>query len=138
MNGLKFAIVGVALSGLVSCGTPAERCDTRILEERRNVLQLLDEVEANIARGYAWENTTRNNSGFSFCAGGTRRGHGQLGLGYSTCYGGPTTVRERVPIDPVAEERKRDALQTRLSGLALSRTPQCVASFNTLIDATSH
>ena len=134
MGGIKFSIVCVALSGLVSCGTPAERCETRILEERKNVSLLLSDVEANIARGSAWENTARNDTGFRFCAGATRRGHGQLGLGYSSCYGSPTTVRQRVPIDPVAEMRKRDALQARLLALSSSSSPQCRPRLDTAAD----
>ena len=40
---------------LAACGTPQERCISRNTSEYRTVARLLSEVEANLARGYAWE-----------------------------------------------------------------------------------
>lgn len=131
MNRIMLAFSSAALLGLAACGTPAERCQDRVSAEQRNVAQLLREVEANISRGYAWESQPANNSGLRFCAGGFRGGYGRLGLGYSSCYGGPDTVRQRVPIDPAAEMRKRDALQKRLAVLNSGGPAQCVARFDT-------
>lgn len=128
MHRTRLAVSCAALFALVSCGTPAERCETRLAAERQNVMRLLQQVEANIARGYAWESQTTDDSGFRFCAGGFNTGHGRLGLGYSSCYGGPQTQRQRVPIDPAAENRKREALQQRLAALSTGQAPQCVAS----------
>lgn len=126
MNRVTLAITCVAMFGLASCGTPIEHCEERVAAERRNVSRLLQEVEANIARGYAWESTV-NDTSFRLCAGGFRGGYGRLGLGYSSCYGGPDTVRKRVAIDPAAEMRKRDALQKRLAALSSQGVTQCVA-----------
>ncbi|ABL72677.1 hypothetical protein SAMN04244581_03881 [Paracoccus denitrificans] len=128
MNRVTLAIICVALFGLASCGTPAEQCEARVAAEQRNVSRLLQEVEANIARGYAWESTV-NDTGFRLCAGGFRGGYGRLGLGYSSCYGGPDTARQRVAIDPAAEMRKRDALQKRLAALSSQGVPQCIARY---------
>lgn len=130
MNRTSLVILCAALFGLASCGTPTERCEARVLAEQRNVSQLLQEVEANIARGYAWEDTTANDIGFRFCAGGYRGGYDRFGLGYSGCYGGPETVRKRVAIDPAAEMRKRDALRERLAALS-SGGVHCVAPAGT-------
>lgn len=127
MTRITLALACAALAGLASCGTPAERCEARVEAEQRHVSRLLEEVEANIARGYAWEDTVVNETGFRFCAGGFRGGYNRLGLGYSGCYGGPDTVRKRVPIDPAAEMRKRDALQQRLAALTSDAPSQCVA-----------
>lgn len=129
MNRITLAITCAALFGLASCGTPAERCETRVSAEQRNVARLLQEVETNIARGYAWEDSAANATGFRFCAGGFRGGHGRLGLGYSSCYGGPDTMRKRVAIDPAAEMRKRDALQKRLAALSSQGAAQCAARY---------
>ena len=126
MNRVALAITCAALFGLASCGTPAEQCEARVAAEQRNVLRLLQEVEANIARGYAWE-TTVSGTGFRLCTGGFRGGYGRLGLGYSSCHGGPDTMRKRVPIDPAAEMRKREALQKRLAALSAQGVSQCLA-----------
>ena len=40
---------------LVACGTPQEQCISQNTREYRVVSNLLREVEANLARGYAWE-----------------------------------------------------------------------------------
>ncbi|CAM3134717.1 hypothetical protein SAMN04488021_11060 [Paracoccus aminovorans] len=127
MNRIPLAIACAALAGLTSCGTPTERCEARVSAEQRNVARLLQEVEANIARGYAWETNVAGDTGFRLCAGGFRGGYGRLGLGYSSCYGGPETVRKQVPIDPAAEMRKREALQKRLAALSSQGTSQCIA-----------
>lgn len=126
MNRVTLAMI-CALFGLASCGTPAERCEAHVSAEQRNVSLLLQEVEANIARGYAWESAAVSDTGLRFCAGGFRGGYGRVGLGYSSCYGGSDMVRKRVAIDPAAEMRKRDALQKRLAALSAGGAPQCVA-----------
>ncbi|WP_410218238.1 hypothetical protein [Paracoccus sp. (in: a-proteobacteria)] len=130
MNCITFVITSVAICGLASCSTPAEQCEVSVAAEQRNVSRLLQEVEANIARGYTFQDTTTSETDFRFCAGGFRGGHGRLGLGYSSCYGGPQTTRERVPIDPSAEMRKRDALQNRLGALSSKGTLQCVSGLD--------
>ncbi|MTH64150.1 hypothetical protein [Paracoccus shanxieyensis] len=112
---------------LAACGTPTEQCEARVASEQRNVRALLAEVEGNIARGYAWETQPVRDTGLRFCAGGYRGGN--FGLGLSSCYGGTNTMRERVPIDPVAETRKRDALQQRLTALSTFGQSQCVARY---------
>lgn len=131
MNRVALAITCLALVVLASCAAPPQRCEARLAAEQRNVSRLLQEVEANIARGYAWQDAVVSDTGFRFCAGGFRGGSGRLGLGYSTCHGGPETVRKRVPIDPAAEMRKRDALRERLAALSSDAPPQCVAPYAT-------
>lgn len=113
------------IGALASCATPAERCSARISAEQRSVSRLLQEVETNIARGYAYETTRADTPGFRVCAGGFRHGSDRLGLGYSSCYGGDRTIRERVAIDPEAELRKRAALQDRLEALSAAGSAQC-------------
>ncbi|SMO80583.1 hypothetical protein [Paracoccus laeviglucosivorans] len=129
MKPVSIAIACFGLFGLAACGTPAERCQASVSSEERAVTRLLGEVNENLARGYAWENEVRGGTGFSFCAGGYRSG--RVGLGYGSCYGGPDTVRTRVPIDPAAELRKRDALQKRLAGLQAGGQAACIARYGT-------
>ena len=115
----------LALGVLVSCGTSAERCEGHVAAEQRNVARLLQEVEANIARGYAYETKPVETAGFRFCAGGFSRSSERLGMGYASCYGDNQTIRQRVAIDPTTELRKRDALRSRLEALSGDRAPQC-------------
>lgn len=127
MNRITLTIGCAALSALTACAPPPERCEAQVAAEQRNVSRLLQEVEANLARGYAWESAPRADTGLRFCAGGFRGGWGRVGLGVSSCYGGAETVRQRVPIDPAAEMRKRAALQKRLAALSAQGVPQCLA-----------
>ena len=121
-------LITCALIGSVaSCTTPAEQCNARISAEQRNVSRLLQEVDANIARGYAYETRPGYLPGFRICTGGFRHGSDRLGLGYSGCYGGDRTIRERVAIDPESELRKRAALRNRLVALSTTGGAQCSA-----------
>lgn len=127
MKPIRLAISCLGLAGLAACGTPQQQCEARVASEYREVSRLLDEVNQNIARGYAWERQLRGGTGLSLCAGGY--GRGRFGWGYGTCYGGPDTVRTRVPIDPAAEQRKRDALQKRLISLGHGGNAACAARY---------
>ena len=125
MKPTPILIACTIIGGLASCATPAERCNARISAEQRNVSRLLQEVETNIVRGYAYETTPANTPGFRICAGGFRHGSDRLGLGYSSCYGGDRTIRERVAIDPESELRKRAVLRDRLESLSAAGAAQC-------------
>lgn len=129
MRRFSFSAAVLLLLSLAACGTPQERCEARVSAEYRNVIRLLAEVEANLARGYAWENQPVRSSGWRMCGGyyGGPAYYG-YGYGYGSCYGGgPEVVRTRVAIDPEAEQRKRNSLQQRLNDLA-TRGPQSCQS----------
>lgn len=129
MSRATVAVGCLAMICLSSCGTPQERCEDAVSAEYKQVSRLLAEVQANISRGYAWENEVRDGGGFSFCAGGfDGDGWGWGGVGLGTCYGDTNVVRKRVPIDPTAEMRKRDALQERLEALSTRGADACAAS----------
>ncbi|MGA0614045.1 hypothetical protein [Paracoccus sp. KR1-242] len=122
----------LAVIALSSCAPPVERCEARVSSEYSQVSRLLAEVQGNLSRGYAWQNEIRDGGGFSFCAGGYNGdygGWGWGGVGLGTCYGGTDVVRTRVPIDPAAEMRKRDALQKRLDALAAQGPAECAARY---------
>ncbi|WP_084693733.1 hypothetical protein [Paracoccus sp. 228] len=125
MNPTPILITYAIIGGLASCTTPAERCNASISAEQRNVSRLLEEVETNIVRCYAYETTPAYTPGFRICAGGFRHDSDRLGLGYSSCYGGDRTIRERVAIDPESELRKRAALRNRLAALSAAGGAQC-------------
>lgn len=127
----RLVITCATLLALASCGTPQERCEQQVSSEYRQVSRLLNEVNQNLARGYAWDDGARR-SNVSFCAGGFRsRGWGGgIGFGYGTCYD-LDSPRRRVPIDPVSEMRKRDALQQRLAALSQRGPATCMARYGT-------
>lgn len=126
MKPTPILIACAIIASLTSCSTTAERCNARISAEQSSVSRLLQEVETNIARGYAYETTSSDTPGFRICAGGFSHGSDRLGLGYSSCYGGERTIRQRVAIDPDSELRKRAALRTRLATLSATGGAQCV------------
>lgn len=104
---------------LAACGTPQERCIRRNTSEYRNISRLLAGVEANLARGYAWEERQVVRDHLSQCRDYYRDRQGNLRVTYRPCWRDYVdTERYRVPIDPVAETRKRDNLAARKAALA--------------------
>lgn len=125
MTPTPILIACTIIGSLASCATTTERCNARISSEQRNISRLLQDVETNIARGYAYETTAAYTPGFRICAGGFSHGSDRVGLGYSSCYGGERTIRQRVAIDPDAELRKRAVLRNRLVALSATDGAQC-------------
>lgn len=104
---------------LGACGTPQERCISSNTSEYRTVSRLLAEVEGNLARGYAWEERQVVRDRLTQCRGYARDRDGRVVVVYEPCWRDYVDVeRYRVPIDPVAEERKRDNLAARQAALA--------------------
>lgn len=105
---------------LAACGTPQERCISRNTSEYRTVSRLLAEVEANLARGYAWEERQVVRDRLTQCRNYARDRDGNVvAIGYTPCWRDYVdTERYRVPIDPAAERRKRDNLAARKAALS--------------------
>lgn len=112
----------IAVLAVAACGTPEQRCDHRYAAEYRNLSALLQEVDDNLIRGYAWSTQATSGTGLRFC-GGYYSPRDGFGWGYGSCYGGPDIVRTRVPIDPQEEARKREFLLAKMSALS-RRDPQ--------------
>ncbi len=126
----------VLLAGVVTlsaCGTPQERCIRRETREYRAVSELLAETEANLARGYAWREREYVDYQMDYCYRPVRRRDGRYDrIGYFCDRPVIETERYRVPIDPAAEERKRDYLAERLKALrgsAETRVQACKAAY---------
>jgi len=125
-------VTGLALLGLAvltGCGTPQEQCVNRSTREIRTLQRLLDEVNANLARGYAWEEYETIEHRWEPC-----RHQPPVPVDAA---GNPIRVRpkmcfvpervtntRRVAIDPVAEMNKRDGLVAKIKEL----TPQAEAN----------
>ncbi|QRZ14899.1 hypothetical protein JWJ88_18285 [Paracoccus methylovorus] len=104
---------------VAACGTPQEQCISRNTREYRTVSNLLTEVEANLARGYAWEERMVMRTQWEDCRFAWVDKDGNRRLGYRPCLRDVAdTERFRVPIDPAAETRKRDNLLARKQALA--------------------
>ncbi|SMO66688.1 hypothetical protein [Paracoccus laeviglucosivorans] len=118
---------------VAACGTPQERCISRNTSEYRTVSKLLAEVEGNIARGYAWEERQVTRTEWDDCPYVVRGKDGERRVAYRSCLRDVTdTERYRVPIDPLAEERKRDNLIARRTALAkpaASAVDACKAAY---------
>ncbi|SIS64712.1 hypothetical protein [Phaeovulum vinaykumarii] len=135
--GMRPAFALPLLAVLAACGTPQERCINSATRELRAVSALRAETEANLARGYAWEEYTITRSRWEWCAApplppkpdGTQ----PPPLPPRMCLEEYTdTARRRVAIDPAAETRKRDNLIARerqLERQARADVAACKARF---------
>lgn len=115
----NIAFVFLPLLALTACGTPQEQCIHRATGEYRNITSLLAEVEGNLARGYAWEERQVRGTEWADCRQYYRTKDGERAVRYRPCLRDTVeTERYRVPIDPAAEQRKRDNLIARKAELA--------------------
>lgn len=118
---------------LAACGTPQERCIGRNTGEYRSVSRLLAEVEGNLVRGYAWEERQVVRDRLTQCRTYWRDSKGEVVADYEPCWRPQVEVeRFRVPIDPAAEQRKRDNLAARKAALgkqAAAAVQACRAAF---------
>lgn len=118
---------------VAACGTPQERCISQNTSEYRTVSRLLAEVEGNLARGYAWEERQVVRDRLTQCRTYLRDTKGRAVVAYEPCWRDYVdTERYRVPIDPAAEQRKRDNLAARQNALgqrAASAVQACQAAF---------
>lgn len=118
---------------LSACGTPQERCISRNTDEYRTISNLLSTVEGNLARGYAWEEREVVRTRLTECRAYTREKDGAVTTYYEPCWRDYVdTERYRVPIDPLAEQRRRDNLAARkaaLSGRTAEVIKACKAAF---------
>lgn len=107
------------LLALAACGTPQEQCIRRNTAELRAVTSLLAETEANLARGYAWDEQVITRPEFSPCRRVVRDKDGNPRVITTGCWRDVTDTRRiRRAIDPVAEARKAESLRARQAVLA--------------------
>ncbi|MFV2053962.1 hypothetical protein [Aliiroseovarius sp. YM-037] len=91
---------------LAACATPREQCMTSATGELRVMDALIEETEANIARGYAIRRDVEPTMRLRFCTSPNRNVH--------FCNTHATRLVERPePIDLNAEQRKLRSLQQR-------------------------
>lgn len=126
---MKRAILALA-AALAACGTPQEQCIAYNTRDLRVVDRLIEEVEGNLARGYALEEITITREFWSVCRGDR------------AADGSPTTepcLRDREytdtrpkAIDLTLEAQKLEGLRQKRADLAKAATAvidQCRASY---------
>jgi hypothetical protein len=110
---------------LTACGTPQEQCIRANTRELRQVDALVAETEANLARGFGYQDYTVTEWDWAPCFDGrpVPKGHspGMCWEPYER------TVRKAVAIDPVVEKRKLAALTARRKVLATQAAPAVAA-----------
>ena len=113
---------------VAACGTPQEQCISRNTSELRTVTRLLEEVEGNLARGYAWEEREVSDTVLTTCRRVVRDKDGNAHVIHDSCWRDITrTERYRVAIDPAAEARKAEGLRTR-KGKLEAQVPAILAA----------
>ncbi|MEO1680102.1 MAG: hypothetical protein AAFU80_18300 [Pseudomonadota bacterium] len=114
-----------------ACSTPRESCLRSATAELQRVDRLIQETEANLARGYSIEQVPRTVPRLDLCVGTGRRTY-NTGFGVSYCRTNDTLVTpEPRAIDPAAERRKLDQLRTtraRVERQAATQIAACPAA----------
>lgn len=112
-------LIVFAVLSLAACGTPQEQCINRETREIRHLQGMLEEIEGNLARGYAYEDYQVPMTRWEHC--GTdviTRPNGTVIEKQRMCLEDYTVTRTReVAIDPVSERRKRDGLRAKIKSL---------------------
>lgn len=108
-----------ACLAVAACGTPQEQCISRNTHEYRVVSGLLADVEANLSRGYAWQEREITRTEWRSCPVAVRTREGERRWSDRPCLRDVTDIeRYRVAIDPATEQRKADNLRARLKALS--------------------
>ncbi|PYF09498.1 hypothetical protein C8J30_10872 [Rhodobacter viridis] len=113
----KLIVFGVL--ALAACGTPQEQCINRETREIRHLQRLLEEVQGNLDRGYAYEEYEVPMTRWEQCGSDViTRPNGTVIQKPRMCLEDYTVTRTReVPIDPQSERRKRDGLRAKIKSL---------------------
>lgn len=130
---MRAALFVIPLVFLAACGTPQERCIRQSMTELRRVTDLVTELRGNLARGYAWQSYETTSSRWEVCGYDTITKGDKVIQRPRMCLEDYTVTRRRpVPIDPVVEKRKLDALlkrQAELSKAAEAQIAACKAAY---------
>lgn len=120
---MRHVLILGAMAVLAGCASSQDRCIRSATQNLRTVDALIDETEANIARGYAYQTVPSNVSvGISYC------GYSWGNVGIGVCAGNSTgTTRRPVAIDLGEEQRKLAELRRKRADLAARSAPAVAA-----------
>lgn len=120
-----------ALLLLTACATPQQQCVDTATRDLRVIDSLIAETEGNLARGFAYVETTTFTPTMQFCGGGW--GGNTIGFGTQMCWvNQPTPIQQPVAIDVNAEKAKLNSLRQRRvqqERAAQAALAQCQAQF---------
>lgn len=122
--------LALAALALAACGTPQERCINRATGDLRTLTTLVDETQANIDRGFAYQDYTVERSRWTHCRGEPQRlpdGKWVPGPMRMCLQDYTDTVRRPVSIDLAAEKAKLAGMQKKQAELAKSTAPVIAA-----------
>lgn len=120
---------------LAACGTPQERCISTATRDLRILTRLIEESQANLARGFAYEEYTVTRSRWVHCHSDSEvdsDGHRRSGRTYMCLDDYTDTVRRPVAIDLAQERRKLDSMLVKkreLNRVAAAQIEGCRAQF---------
>jgi len=120
---------------LLACGTPQERCISTATRDLRTLNGLIEETQANVARGFAYEEYTVRRSRWVHCQSAPERdsnGNLRPGRTYMCLDDYTDTVRRPVSIDLAAERRKLEGMlekKRELNRVAAAQIESCKAQF---------
>ncbi len=121
----------IALALLTACGTPQEQCIAAGTRDIRVLDRLIAESQANLERGYGYENVTISTPRWVQC--GLRPGkEGEAPKPQLCLEDYAQTVRRPAAIDLKAEAQNLDAMQAKRAALAKSAQTliaECRAKF---------
>ena len=122
-----------ALLILVACGTPQEQCINRNTRDLRTMQKLVDETQANLARGYAIEEYTVYVPVWQICEVQPSTDPAQPAPPPRYCFDDEPQTRTRPKaIDLNAERAKLESILQRRDELARAAQPviaQCKAQY---------
>lgn len=96
---------------LAACATPQEKCASALQQDRQTIDALIEETQANIARGFRYEIEPRSVTvGVRYCSRSSN-------VGFCMNNASPATVRRAVAIDPAEQARKLAALKAQKARL---------------------
>jgi hypothetical protein len=125
---MRPALVMLPILALAACATPREQCIDQVMRDTRILGALMNETEANIARGYALEQRQNVRTVVGTC-----RGRNEDGSDFFFACDETNTVTTNVPvaIDLDAEQAKLRSLRTRFAQSQAASNQavlQCIAS----------
>ena len=126
---MRPAIIMLPLAVLAACATPREQCINDATRDSRVLTRLVNETQANIARGYALEEVQEVRTVRSTC-----RGRNPDGSIFTfACEETDTVTRTQpVAIDLNAERAKLQSLNERLAQIRANTdqsVAQCLATY---------
>lgn len=125
----RLALLSLGL--LAACGTPQEQCISANTRDLQVVNRLIQETEANIARGYGYETVTEYQPRWVDCT--PRPTKAVPEPASQMCFDEvPVSVRQEVALDLNAESAKLKSLKAKRAALSKSAegvVAQCKAKY---------